>query len=200
MKVLLVDDHILVRDGIGMVLEELDPGLTILNASTCSETQLILMGQSDIDLVLLDIGLPDINGIDCLKAIRQRDPLMPVVMLSGNDRQENVKAAIDAGARGFIPKSAKKEIMLSAIQLVLAGGVYLPDTSLVAESHSKISGLTPRQKDVLRLLADGLSNKAIAKELGMAEATVRVHVTSILRVLQVNNRTEAAIMARELFF
>ena len=200
MKVLLVDDHLLVRDGISLVLEQLEPDMTILTASSCSETRALLEEQGDVDLVLLDIGLPDINGIDCLKAIRQRDPLMPVVMLSGNDRQENVKAAIDAGARGFIPKSAKKEIMLSAIQLVLAGGVYLPDTSLVAESHSKISGLTPRQKDVLRLLADGLSNKAIAKELGMAEATVRVHVTSILRVLQVNNRTEAAIMARELFF
>lgn len=183
-----------------MVLVELEPDLTILNASTCSETQAILAARNDIDLVLLDIGLPDINGIDCLKAIRQRDPLMPVVMLSGNDRQENVKAAIDAGARGFIPKSAKKEIMLSAIQLVLVGGIYLPDNSLMAKPHSKISGLTPRQKEVLRLLADGLSNKAIARELGMAEATVRVHVTSILRVMEVHNRTEAAIMARDLFF
>jgi DNA-binding NarL/FixJ family response regulator len=200
MKVLLVDDHLLVRDGISLVLEEFEPGMTVVNASTCGETRELLAECDDIDLVLLDIGLPDVNGLDCLKAIRNRDPLLPVVMLSGLDNPEKITAAIESGARGFIPKSAKKEIMLSVIRLVMAGGIYMPDSSLMtnARTHNKINGLTPRQREVLRLLAEGLPNKAIANTLGMAEATVRVHVTSILRNLKVNNRTEAAIKAREI--
>ena len=201
MNVLLVDDHLLVRDGIALVLEQVEPEITILTAASCRETLDTLTENSDIDLVLLDIGLPDINGIECLKAIRNLDVLMPVVMLSANDRQENIIASIDAGARGFIPKCAKKEIMLAAIRLVLAGGIYIPDRSITSGSCSgKLKCLTPRQREVLLLVAEGLSNKAIAASLDMAEPTVRSHVTSILRILHVNNRTEAALLARDILF
>jgi DNA-binding NarL/FixJ family response regulator len=202
MKVLLVDDHLLVRDGISLVLEELDHDLTVFTASTCCEALALLEEHNSVDLVLLDIGLPDVNGIECLKTIRVRDSLLPVVMLSALNKPEKIKEAIENGARGFIPKNANKEILLSAIRLVLAGGIYMPDSSLVTNSnaYSEINSLTPRQQEVLRLLAEGASNKVIGNTLGMAEATVRVHVTSILRVLKVQNRTEAAIKAREISF
>ena len=202
MKVLLVDDHNLVRDGIGMVLEALEPDMTILNASLGHEAQAILTQHVDIDLVLLDIALPDMNGIECLKHIRKHYSLLPVIMLSANDQKENIKAAIDAGARGFIPKCVGKDVMLSAIGLVMAGGIYIPDNNVsstgVCGDQGATCNLTPRQQDVLRLLAEGMSNKNIASELGMAEATVRTHITSILRTLGVRNRTEAAIVARGL--
>ena len=200
MKVLLVDDHILVRDGISLVLEQLEPGTVVLTASTCAQTQAMMDKHSDIDLVLLDIGLPDINGIDCLKKIRQKDSLLPVVMLSGINKIENIQLSLKAGARGFIPKSVSKEIMLNAIQQVMSGNIYLPNDNLITPDDLSTSdtSLTPRQRQVLQLLAGGLSNKAIANELGMAEATVRIHVTSIFWALNVTNRTEAAIKAREM--
>ena len=201
MKILLVDDHTLVRDGISLVLEQFEDNISILTASTAKETLSLLAKHEDTDLVLMDVGLPDSSGIDCLKRIRQLTPLIPVVMLSANDGHETVRAAIDAGARGFIPKSAGKEIMLSAIQLIMAGGIYLPESSMRAVSapQGEAGSLTRRQREVLQRLAEGKSNKAIANELGMSEATVRVHVTSIFKVLDVCNRTEAALKARELF-
>jgi DNA-binding NarL/FixJ family response regulator len=165
----------------------------------------------DLDLVLLDLNLPGLSGIPALKLWRRRYPDVPVVVLSAATDQQTVLAAIEAGAAGFIPKSSSNEVMVNALRLVLAGGKYLPPEVL---SHARDNvtrrapqgttlcvetlGLSARQAEVLKFIARGASNKVICRELGLAERTVKAHVTAVFRALKVTNRTEAAIEAAKL--
>jgi len=205
LSLLIIDDHILFRDGLRRLLEELSKDVILYEASSCQQTQEQLQAHPDVDLVLLDIGLPDIDGFTCLENMHKINPLLPVVILSGNATPDDIRKAIDLGARGFIPKSDSKEILISALKLVLAGGIYIPPMALhsmpsgnTTHAPSSPNSLTPRQIEVLRLLAKGASNKHIANTLGSAESTVRVHVTAILKALGVSNRTSAALKAKEL--
>ncbi len=168
----------------------------------------------DVDLVLLDLNLPDRDGLDVLRELGARWPTMPVVVLSAFHDRERVSNALDLGAVGFIPKSARREVMCGAFNLVFAGGIYVPPEMLAIQGASETAamprpaadlrtravalGLTERQVEVLALMMQGKSNKAICRALGLAEPTVKIHVSAILRALKVSNRTEAVVAVRAL--
>lgn len=145
------------------------------------------------DLIILDPGLPDGSGLDCVADLRRLVPSPPLVVFSGDDASEMIRRAASVGARGFIHKSANREYILCALRLILAGGTHFP--SLPELPPTQV--LSNRQRDVLELLAAGKANKQIGAELGMAEATVRQHITAIFKALGVRNRTEAALRARK---
>lgn len=212
MKILVVDDHTLIREGLRLVLKELDDEVVVLEAQNCQETLDLAADNPDLDLILLDLHLPGVDGFDALTEVRERHAAIPVVVLSATDNRETVIGALDRGAMGFIPKSSPTRVMLGALRLVLSGGVYLPAEVLVhadylfpgivsppqgatrrSASASAELGLTDRQAEVLALMVQGKPNKLICRELGLAEGTVKIHVTAILKVLNVVNRTQAVI-------
>ena len=206
MRALIVDDHPLIQHAVGNVLREIDAAVDVVVAGDC-ERGLAIAGEGpEPDLVLLDLNLPGLSGISAVKLWRSRFPGVPLVVLSALDDAQTVLRAIGAGAAGYIPKSSSNEVMQHAARLVLAGGKYLPPelllhtgaatkiTGRVALSTSTL-GLTERQIDVLKLIARGVSNKVICRELGLAERTVKAHVTAILRALKVSSRTQAAVEA-----
>lgn len=202
MKVLVVDDHTLIREALRNVLAVLDSDCEVLEAPD-GATALRLAGeQPGLDLVLLDLNLPDMDGFAVLSEVRRRYPATGVVVLSGAKDQKSVTGAIQLGAVGYIPKSTPHEVMVSALRLVCAGGVYLPPEALAgAHPASRLVGepqLTEREGEVLALMLQGKSNKRICRELGVAEATVKNHVTAILKAFNVTNRTEAVIAAGRL--
>ena len=208
MRVLVIDDHPLIQEAVANVLRRLGPEVVIDAAGDC-ERGFALAGQgAELDLVVLDLAMPGISGILALKAWRSRYPGVPVVVLSAATDQQTVLAAIGAGAAGFIPKSSSNEVMQSALRLVLAGGKYLPPEVLVRSTGDRIAppralsvdalGLSARQAEVLKLIAKGASNKIICSELGLAERTVKAHVTAVLRALKVTSRTQAALEAAKL--
>lgn len=211
MKVLIVDDHPLIQEAVSNVLRRLEPLVDIAVAGDCERGLEIAARDGEPDLVLLDLNLPGRSGIPALKLWRSRMPAVPVVVLSATADQQTVLAAIGAGAAGFIPKTSTNEVMQSAVRLVLAGGKYLPSEVLarsdaVAEPKRQPGatlsaaalGLTGRQMEVLRLIARGASNKVICRDLGLAERTVKAHVTAVFRALKVSSRTQAALEAARL--
>lgn len=208
MKILLIDDHALFRDGVLMVLEGLGQGVETYEASSYEEAESLLHKYKDIDLILLDLGLPGIGYLDALSAILEHSPASSVVVLSADDDYKIVETSLLAGARGYIPKSSSAKIMLNALQLIIAGGVYVPPEILHRsrlESVQVFSNkcgmkekLTPRQGEVLQQLAEGKSNKEIALALVLTESTVRAHVASILKALNANNRTQAVQLATKM--
>lgn len=217
MKILVVDDHVLIRDALRGVLKELKGDAHVLEASDCQQAmRLVADNADDLGLILLDLNLPDRDGFSALAELRERYPAVSVVVLSGQHDRNSVVKALDLGALGYIPKSGQRDVMLSALQLVFAGGIYIPPEILTHEGpeapHPEATppagkrpptspsdlGLTGRQLDVLALMMQGKSNKAICRVLDLAEPTVKNHVTAILKALKVTNRTEAVIAVREL--
>jgi DNA-binding NarL/FixJ family response regulator len=215
MKILVVDDHSLIREALRGALKELGDNVAILEASDGRQAFALAEQHADLDLILLDLGLPDCDGFGLLAELRKRYPAVSVVVLSAQDQRGDVVRALDLGALGFIPKNASREIMLSALQLVCSGGVYIPPQILLHEQsapppskpngHTSLSaaspadiGLTGRQTEVLALMMRGKSNKAIGRALDLAEPTVKNHVTAILKALDVTNRTEAVIAVGDL--
>jgi len=209
MKILVVDDHALIREALRGVLQELKPEAGVIDASSCREAlELAQANAAELDLVLLDLGLPDGDGFDTLGELRDLYPAVAIVVLSASKDRDSVTKALDLGALGFIPKSASRAVMVSALQLVFAGGIYVPPEILqrskapmsapvsASTSPSEL-GLTERQIDVLALMMQGKSNKAVCRELDVAEATVKNHITAILRDLKVTNRTEAVLAVAE---
>jgi DNA-binding NarL/FixJ family response regulator len=211
MKILVVDDHFLVRAALRSVIQKLRNELAITEAVDGRQAMQLVSQEPDIDLILLDLGLPDRDGFSVLSELRQSYPSISVVVLSARQDRESVVKALNLGALGFIPKSARREIMQSALQLVFAGGVYIPREILECAEPSPSSakpacntggsqpvkpadlGLTARQGDILGLMMKGNTNKAICRALNLAEPTVKNHVTAILKTLKVTNRTEAVI-------
>jgi DNA-binding NarL/FixJ family response regulator len=206
MKVLIADDHALLRTGLAHSLGELAPGTTAYEAADATQVLETLGTHSDLDLILLDLFMPGANGFELLSQVCGSATAAPVVVLSASEDAGHMRKALDCGAAGFIPKSAPREVMLSALRLVLAGGVYLPPELMRAPPPSPAQEaspddpgvLTERQREVLQRLTQGSSNKQIARDLGLSENTVKVHVAAILRALGASNRTEAALQAREL--
>jgi len=214
MKILLVDDHALIRDALQGLLKKLKRGVTVFEASDNRQAMETIASHPDIDLVLLDLNLPDRDGFSVLAELRERFPAMAVVMLSAVQERAKVLKALDLGAVGYIPKSARREVMMSALKLVFAGGVYIPPEVLARDEISHAAAATPngdrpivspsdiglseRQLEVLALLMQGKNNKIICRSLGLAEPTVKNHVTAILKALKVTNRTEAVIAVNEL--
>ncbi len=197
MKILLVDDHTLFRDGLKLVLQKIADDVLISECGTCADAYEIIKKSDGFDLILLDVGLPVISGMDGLQEFRKLDPSAPIVFLSGSDDQNLIRKALNLGVMGYIPKTLNSEIMLQAIHLILKGGRYVPDNVLQDDdrsNHSKIN-LTSRQSEILTLISQGKSNKEIARTLGIADNTVRVHISAVFQALKVNNRTEAAFTA-----
>jgi DNA-binding NarL/FixJ family response regulator len=223
--ILLVDDHALFREGLALVLKLqlniAEADVNILEADSAKTALEAVQQHQDLDLILLDLHLPDNQDFSLLQQIKSFDPSIPVAMLSANEDAQKIQQALQQGASGFITKSSKSSVMISAIQLILAGGIYVPPAILKANlggelaensastAPSNISTLSPnstgdtitvqlteRQKEVLLLMDDGLSNKEIAKVLTMSPSTVKVHVAAILRACNVNNRTQAVSFAR----
>ena len=207
LKFLVVDDHALTREGMRLALAALGDEVTVLDASSAEAARAAISRHPDIDLVLLDLGLPGAGGLALLQDLRRDQNTVPVVVNSGADDRSHVLKALDLGALGFIPKSSSLEVTLEAVRLVLAGGTYIPPQALAAPRGGRenavgqrqgIRDLTGRQRDILTLMAQGKPNKIIAVELNISEATVKSHVTEILRVLGVTNRTQAVIVAGDL--
>ena len=186
-----------------------------LGAADCKQAMMLVEAHADLELIFLDLGLPDGDGFEVLEDLRSSNPVIGVVVLSATRDRDSVTRALRLGAVGFIPKSGTRPVLLSAIQLILAGGIYVPPEVLgpsgSAESCPAAAqpravtkpaspadlGLTPRQIDVLALMMQGKSNKAICRELDIAEQTVKTYVTAILKALSVTNRTEVVIAANE---
>lgn len=203
MKFLLADDHALFREGMKHILIKMEPDAEIVEASTSGEAITIALKNPDINLILLDLHMPDSNGMNALKEISSKLSTAVVVILTASERVSDMKMAMQEGAVGYIAKSMAPEIMIKALQLVLSGGIYVPP-ELISKSSStvlpghRVNRLSLRHKEIVQLLADGQSNKQIAYLLGVTEATVKTHVSAILKVLNVNNRTQAAMVAKKL--
>ena len=203
MKTLLVDDHGLFREGLAMLITQGFAQLHLLQAGDIAEALSQLQAHPDTELLLLDLALPDSAGTSGLVRLREHAPQVTVVVLSADDSPDTVLAAIDAGAAGFIPKTARSGVMQQALRTVLAGGVYLPPAMLLAPrtdtvEADAVAGLTPRQTEVLRLLIEGKPNKLICRELDLSESTVKTHLASIFRRLGANSRTQAVVAAARL--
>ena len=203
-KCLLVDDHALVRDALALLIALHHPQVDLRQAGRLREARALLADEPNVDLVLLDLALPDSDGVATLSALREVAPDARIVVLSADEREETVLAALDAGAAGFIPKSTESGVLRQALATVLAGGVYLPPKVAQEVGHSRGNasidelGLTPRQIDVLRLLVDGGSNKRIARALDLSPSTVKTHLEAIFERLRVNSRTQAVVAAARL--
>jgi DNA-binding NarL/FixJ family response regulator len=213
MKILVIDDHVLIREALGSVFVEMQADATVLEAPDCNLALRLIEQHADLDLVVIDLGLPDRDGFSLLAELRERDRLLPIVVLSALNDRASVMKALNLGALGFIPKNGRREIMLNALQIVLAGGMYIPPEALSLQdpasspparpaalrppSLPKELNLSERQIEVLSLMMRGKSNKAICRALALAEPTVKYHVTAILKALKVTNRTEAVMTVLE---
>lgn len=207
MKLLLVDDHPLFRDGIALLLAELAPKVVVCHAGNLNEALVALAGEPAIDLILLDFILPGTHGLQAIEALRDRCPEVPVVILSAQADPLTVLRSIDLGAMGFIPKSSPTESLFEALRVVLAGGVYVPPLDvpgLAPQTQARpfttpdSLGLTPRQTQVLRLILEGKPMKLIARELGLSHNTAKTHVSAVLRALAVTTRTQAVVAANRM--
>lgn len=211
MRILLADDHSLFREGLLHVLKELGTAPDVVQAADYPGAIETAERNPDLDLALLDLNMPGMDGLTGVRTFRTKFPLLPVIVLSASESPDDVKHALDSGVLGYIPKSSTAPVMLSAIKLVLAGGVYLPSLLLShdagelgvtrgpAEAHkSNTRGLTERQLQVLALLAEGKPNKLIARTLDITEGTVKIHLAAIFQALGARNRTEAVIVAQDM--
>jgi DNA-binding NarL/FixJ family response regulator len=216
MKILVVDDHVLIREALRRVLRDLKGDATIIiEAPDWRQAKHQLKQNLDVELILLDLGLPDRDGLEILAELGESYPTIPVVVLSAYHDPQRVTKALKLGALGFIPKSAQREVMLNAFNLMFSGGIYVPPEILAHHDPTPLTGstspkspgrrstgadlgLTERQLEVLALMMQGKGNKAICRLLDLAEPTVKIHVSAILRVLKVTNRTEAVVAAQAL--
>lgn len=209
--VLIIDDHPLMRDAVRMTMDAIAPGSRIDLASSFGEARRILASNTAYDFALLDLNLPDSSGFEALKALRAQFPHLPAVVLSAEVDRETILRCLDLGAAGYIPKTYHADVITHALRLVVSGHVYVPreaiDTRYGAHEPARPRmvgndprglGLTERQCDVLRLILRGLPNKLICRQLDLAEGTVKVHVSAVLRALGVRNRTQAVIAASRL--
>jgi DNA-binding NarL/FixJ family response regulator len=223
MKILIADDHRLVIEAVKAKLSEIEPDIEFVLAMSVDD---LLAGASDdIDLAVIDLNMPGADGQAHIDEIRRRHPAVPVIVLSGYEDPAVMRAALERGVLGFIPKAYSPEVMLSAVRLVLAGGVYVPPMMLSAVPPGIVAGvasavpeagqrasaaaaaqtlehlrnvLTERQVEVLQLLSQGKPNKLIGRALGISEGTVKIHLAAIFRALNVRNRTEAVVAAQSL--
>ncbi len=213
MKILVVDDHPLVREAMAQLVMQLGNPIEVLEAPDCSSALILARAHPDLDLILLDLNLPGLRGIPALQRFRQDHPTMPVVVVSMFRDRDTVTDVMRNGAAGFIPKASGRETIVNALRLVLAGSVYVPPEMALNEvfsedalpvglrSHAKSAsgiGLTVRQGQVLALVMKGLANKEICRDLGLAERTVKAHLTAVLNALKVTSRTQAVIAANRL--
>ena len=204
---IVADDHPLFRDALSHAIGNLQSGAEIVEAEDLESLQKVVEANPDADLLLLDLNMPGVSGFSALAYIRKNHQSLPTVIVSAVDDAAIIRRAIQHGASGFIPKSASMRTIESAIDAVLQGEIWLPDgVSLDPDSlddeeaqiAASLSSLTPHQFRVLMMLGEGLLNKQIAYQLGVSEATIKAHVTAILRKMQVTNRTQAVLAVQKL--
>lgn len=204
MNIIIADDHELFLDGLSFSLTSAFQGIKIQKAHNYDELLNPALTREKIDLIITDLAMPGKPWNEALDILKKTLPKTPIIVISAVYDRTTVTTAIDLGASGFIPKTASSKVILSAIQLVLAGGIYLPAELL--KNKEDLSGrekeelawkgkLTKRQREVMHLMAMGKSNKVIAQELNLTEGTVKLHVTAILKALNVSNRTGAVLKA-----
>jgi DNA-binding NarL/FixJ family response regulator len=192
LKVLIADDHRLILEATRVVLEQSE-GFEVVGVATRGSQVLPLVGQTNPDLVLLDVQMPEMDGLTCLDRLRKQYPDVRVVMMSAYDDPETIASALARGAKSFIGKMIEPRDLPSALRLVVEGTVYstVSATEPMHEGKARQAGLTPSEERVLEALARGLSNREIAEELWLTQQTVKFHLTNIYRRLGVTNRTEA---------
>ena len=210
MKILVVDDHSLITDALSVLFLDLDPAAEVLTTRTAEGAMDLLEKNPDLDLVVLDLGMPGVSGTSLLESMVAHSPEMKILVLSGQQDPRNVMRVLQLGAAGFVPKSMASDTLLAAVKFVLSGGVYIPADLLEEVNRVAMIGtperprevgatrveLTERQEQVLHLLARGAPIKIICRELGLSEGTVKTHVTAIYRAFNASNRTEALLAAR----
>lgn len=200
-RIAIADDHPLMRDALASAIGSAVPDAQFVEAGSL-ETTLALVAQTPgLDLLLMDLHMPGADGLSGVRAVRARAPQVPVAVVSADDDPGTVRAMLALGVAGFIPKTESPAVIASAVRLILAGGIYVPPRLMepcppASRAATAPSGLTGRQMDVVRLLARGLSNKAIARELDVSEGTVKVHLLAVFRALDVRNRTSAVLAAQ----
>jgi DNA-binding NarL/FixJ family response regulator len=208
-RVLIADDHPLYRDALRAIIPQAMPGAQMQEAGCQREVIASVTSDSSFDLIVLDLNLPGATGLSCLRHVRDTAQLTPILVVSGDDDPATMRDVVMAGATGYVPKSAPRQVLVDAIRVIMGGGTYLPTAAVLALRRAqtpeapaaKVTApdeLTSRQKKVLKLLAEGLSNKHIARELQISEITVKAHVSLILKKLGVANRVQAAMEARRL--
>ena len=211
LRIVLADDHALVRGGLALMVKMVDEGVQIIEANDFGQTLECLAQDEPIDLLLLDLLMPGMNGAAGVRQICNNSPDVPVIVVSVEEDIAAIRQALEAGAMGYIPKTSSPQVTMGAIKLVLSGGVYIPPHVLRLTGSRRQAGeeqdvalepvgaeecdaafrLTSRQREVLELMARGKSNKAIASELGLTPGTVKMHTSRIFKSLDVENRTEA---------
>jgi len=203
MKEVIADDHPMVREALCLAVQRGDAQALIVEAQDFDSALAACTAHAP-DIALLDLNMPGMNGADGVRRLRERFPDLPMIVASAQDDPPTIRSVLYSGANGYFPKTGAAHLLQQAIALVCAGGMYLP-AGVLDDYHNgqpparvDASGLTPRQLSVLQRLMHGHSNKLIARELGLTEGTVKIHIAAILRTLQVRNRTEAVVRAHEL--
>jgi DNA-binding NarL/FixJ family response regulator len=205
-KLIIADDHPILRAALKQAVHRHVPSAQIIEASSLDTLRNAVAAHPDSDLILLDLRMPGAKGFSALLFLRAEYADVPVIVISASEDASVVQRALDFGASGFIPKSAHIEAIGESVRTVLSGGVAVPRTTERTgraqdqdrESARRLSTLTPQQLKVLVMLAEGHSNKFIAANLAITEATVKAHITGILRKLGIERRTQAAILAQRL--
>lgn len=209
MRILLVEDHVMFRDAVIEYLRNLDDNVTFVPANNGTEARSACGYYNDLDLIILDLSLPDVDGLDLLPDLRRQTAAVPIVVVSASDEPQKVRTALEAGAVGYIPKKSSGPELLAALKSVLSKETYVPPALLsemqdpplalplgVENAGNEASSvLSPRQRQVLRLMREGMPNKLIARELNLSEGTVKLHVSAIIHALGARNRTEAVTEA-----
>lgn len=204
LRILLADDHAMVRDGLKGYIQLVEPNTEIVEADSFESAAAVLAAEDPVSLIILDLNMPGMNRLDGLDRLRGAYPEIPVVILSGSIEHQDIVDALDRGAAGYFPKTMGGRALTNALRLVLAGERYVPSAILESDfpgappaadgpaDAGVLDALSEREMDVLRLLARGKSNKEVARDLDLQEPTVKTHVTAVFRKLGVSNRTAAA--------
>lgn len=209
MRVLIADDHALFRDGLSLNLERLDSTVVIFQAGSYSQALKILEEEKNLDLVIIDLDMPDMPWEEGLAELHKKSNGARYVVISASEDNRSIRKTLEQGISGYIPKRSDTKVLNAALKLILDGGTYFPPSVLETRAAASKDGtttaerpkskvLTNRQFEVLSLIAQGMSNKQIAYELGVSEATVKLHINAMLRSLGVNNRTQAVITAQKM--
>ncbi len=199
-KIIIADDHPLFRQALSAMLNSHLTHITLLEAESINKLEQILLTET-IDLLLLDLDIPGAQGFSSLIDIRNTYPEMAVAIVSGIEDDETINKAMSYGAAGFIPKSTPVDAIINAIKMIFNGELWTPDNYAIADNvkiDERLASLTPQQHKILLMFADGLLNKQIAYELGLAESTVKSHASTIFLKLGVRNRTQAVIVLNEI--
>jgi DNA-binding NarL/FixJ family response regulator len=210
MKLLIADDHALFIDALSHYIRKAEPGAEIVTGRDAEEALQLVEKHKDIDLTLLDVRMPGMKDLEGLKKLKERKPGMPVALISGTVEDSDIRQAVLLGARGYFPKTLSGQVMMAGIHRILAGddfvamdektGKFMPSYNTgggAAAEGGNPFRLTPREREVLQFVARGVSNKEIARALELQIVTVKLHVRGICRKMNVQNRTQAAIKAKE---